>query len=138
MTYMEATDYPFCSEPATPRVEPRREDHFIDTAQRWTLHVKLDIPSAIHKTTKLVSLQSQGIVTDWLGGDSWTEWSEPVGDTDEIACHIAFPAGNAHSARAAAYFILGYLGIPPTLFGTDAALSTAGDWAAQVGLEAGL
>lgn len=116
------------SEPTTPVVEPDRADYSLDTATRWTLHVPV-WPSNLHETARLAEvLRTFGFVSDYLGGDSFREWAEPVlnTDTDEVALHLAFPARNVDHARHQATWIAGYLRIRDGY-----ALSTAGDWAEQ-------
>ena len=112
------------------------EQHDLYTATIWTLH--LPVPIEHQSPDALGRWAAQIIVADacaapavllpmYCGGDSFVEWAERCDDSlVERALHLYFSAAGWRSAAVAGRQIGASLGI------TRYAVSTAGDWAAQV------
>src|SRR4051794_16530004 len=64
-------------------------DHDLDTAQFWTLHLRVD-PAKVDATIEHIMRSGAEILTgDYCGGDSFAEWCEPMEGSDWYAAHGA-------------------------------------------------
>lgn len=119
-------------------------DTDIDTALFWTLHVRVtpflgsDDPEEfmhriVNDTRNVVPWTH--VDEDWpaaCGGDSFTAWCVefPYTPEDDKAVHVYFTAPNVRLATTVGVAFMARTGLDIT----DVALSTGGDWAAQVTL----
>ena len=116
-------------------------EHHVSTTKHWTVHLRCDNGLGSPATNAGLIVQSglDGLTGHMVGGDSFAEWCEPYNDatSDSMgqpgrALHVFFttPDADVDQAWVLAQAIAGVIG---THQPENWALSTAGDWAEQVG-----
>lgn len=127
MSTTQAERFPFMSATFT---DYAGQDH-VATATFWTLHLRAG--RGVEQLARdVLATGCEALTGEWIGGDDWLQWAEPIEPRDPIApaLHLHMEARDGATAVRYAREIVRRVGMPQQA--NHAVISTAGDWAEQL------